>query len=57
MQESLNFGQLYRAALAETDPKRKTNLLREVQSVLIKWHDEERPPAEVSVKADDSSAA
>jgi hypothetical protein len=43
MQEDYNFGQLYRAALAETDPGRKSELLREVQLILLNWHDTARP--------------
>lgn len=35
-----DFGQLYRAALAETDPERKSRLLREVQLILLQWQQE-----------------
>jgi len=40
MIENDDFGQLYRAALAETDPERKSRLLREVQLILLQWHQE-----------------
>jgi hypothetical protein len=40
MAETENFGRLYRAALAETDPEKKSHLLRAVQLVLLQWHEE-----------------
>ena len=40
MAENDNFGQLYRAALAETDPEKKSRLLREVQFILLQWRQE-----------------
>jgi hypothetical protein len=38
--ENDDFGQLYRAALAEADPERKSRLLREVQLILLQWQQE-----------------
>jgi len=38
MAEHGDFGQLYRAALAETDPEKKSRLLQEVQLILLRWH-------------------
>ena len=40
MAERSGFGQLYRAALAETDPEKKSRLLREVQLILLQWEQE-----------------
>lgn len=37
MAENDDFGQLYRAALAETNPEKKSRLLREVQLILLRW--------------------
>jgi len=37
MAEHDDFGQLYRAALAETDPEKKSRLLQEVQLILLRW--------------------
>jgi ABC-type transport system substrate-binding protein len=37
MTENYDFGQLYRAALAETNPEEKSRLLREVQFILLRW--------------------
>jgi hypothetical protein len=34
---STDFGQLYRRALAERDPGKKTMLLQEVQAILDDW--------------------
>ena len=40
MAETDDFGHLYRAALAETDPEKKSRLLREVQLILLQWQQE-----------------
>ena len=40
MAEKDSFGQLYRAALAETDPEKKSRLLQEVQVILLRWQQE-----------------
>jgi len=45
MAENDDFGQLYRAALAETDPEKKSRLLREVQFILLQWQQEARASA------------
>jgi hypothetical protein len=37
MAERSGFAQLYRAALAETDPEKKSRLLRELQLILLQW--------------------
>lgn len=36
-QGDIDFGQLYRRALAERDPGKKTMLLQEVQAILDDW--------------------
>jgi len=40
MAETYEFGQLYRAAFAETDPEKKSRLLGEVQFILLQWQQE-----------------
>jgi hypothetical protein len=54
MQEDYNFGRLYRAALAETDPGRKCELLRQVQLILLDWHDTARPASQKADGPEDS---
>jgi hypothetical protein len=46
MQDSDDFGYLYRAALAETDPKKKSNLLQKVQLILMQWHETLTPTSD-----------
>jgi hypothetical protein len=50
-----DFGQLYRAAFAETDPDRKVVLLGQVRKAIEQWErmiDEPFPAASVKSKSD-----
>ena len=40
-----NFGDLYRAAFAESNPSTKQVLLSEVKRVLDQWHETEQHPS------------
>jgi hypothetical protein len=53
-QQDPDFARLYRAALAETDPRKKSSLLREVQQILLEWHDKLRTEPQKPDGTDDS---
>ena len=46
-----DFGELYRAALAETDEKKKSNLLREVERIIRNAQSEAPKEASYAAKA------
>jgi hypothetical protein len=46
-----NFGELYRAALAENDERKKTSLLREVERIIRAAQAEPAKPAVQAAKA------